>query len=297
MIKDANDLRDEIISKVRIGELTPGEAEAEAEAAGLPPFANQPAFADFNPMVQSRWSIVMTVAWIAWRDLQVVAEQQPAYRSQCTHWVPHDWNQPTDGGKRFEIRTGWFLEPWHPSTTLQLQLADKLSGAEWKAPGPAGLGPHEAEVSLWEALSEGRLRAEGFNRASGLVEIPVGEWTHLKLFGDLEQDILKYDSLDYDQPYTKVRLQRDDVLRLWPPQGGVAKSERECRRWLVGLIRESPNERLKPKRQFKIEAQKKFKNLSERQFLRAWDAAVEEVPGNKWSNPGRRKTKSNHRTS
>jgi hypothetical protein len=145
-------------------------------------------------------------------------------------------------------------------------------------------------------LSEGRLKAEGFDRGSAIVEIPADEWTHLKLFEELDEDVLKYNALD-DQPYTKVRLRRDDLLRLWPRHGGVAKSELECRRWLVGLIRESPNERPKPKERFQTEAQKKFKNLSARQFLRAWDIAVEEVPGNVWSKRGRPKAKSNHRAS
>jgi hypothetical protein len=118
----------------------------------------------------------------------------------------------------------------------------------------------------------------------------------LKLFEERNQDVLKYEPLDRDEPYRKVRLRRDDLLAIWPREGGVAKSERDCRRWLVDLMRESPDERPKPKRQFQTEAQRKFRKLSVRQFLRAWDAAVEETAATEWSKAGRPKTKSNHRT-
>jgi len=163
-------------------------------------------------------------------------------------------------------------------------------------PASARLIPSQAESELWRALSEGRLKAEGFDKGGSLVEIRAGEWTHLKLFAEPNQDVLKYDPLDRDEPYTKVRLRRDDLLANWPPEGATAKSEGDCRRWLVGLMRESPDKRPKPKAQFQTEAQKKFRKLSERQFLRAWDAAVEESAATNWSKAGRLKTKSNHRT-
>jgi hypothetical protein len=296
MSKSLDELRDELITKARYGKITPKQVEEKAKAAGLPPLECQPEFAAFDPLAESRWSIVLAIAWIAWRDMQLVAEQQPAFRSKCTHWVPRDWNQPVESGKRFAKRSGWFLEPWHPSTTLSLHLLDSYLRVERQLPSSACLSPQEAETKLWQALSEGRLKAEGFDKNGTVVEIPARDWTHLEV-QESSQDVLKYDARDGEPAYTKVRLRRDDLLGLWPRQGGAAKSERDCLRWLVGLIRESPDERPKPKLQFQTEAQNKFKNLSERQFLRAWDAAVEEVIGNSWSKRGRPKTKSNHRTS
>jgi hypothetical protein len=140
-------------------------------------------------------------------------------------------------------------------------------------------------------LSENRLKAEGFDKSGAVVEIAAREWAHLKLFEESNHDAFKYDPLDNEQPYSKLRLQREDVLGIWPREGGVAKSERDCRRWLIAVMRESPDERPKPKQQFQTEAQKKFRNLSERQFLRAWDTAVEEAPATNWSKRGRPKTK------
>src|SRR4051812_43014453 len=111
---DLHGLRDDLISKARVGEIDCDQAEAAAEAAGIPPLRSKPDPAEFNPMKNSRWPLVQAVAWIAWRDLNLVMEQSAEYRSQCTYWVERKWNQPS--GTKFTRRNGWFLESWHPST-------------------------------------------------------------------------------------------------------------------------------------------------------------------------------------
>src|SRR5215211_5848840 len=78
---------DEILYLARQEEITPQEAEAMAAAEGLPPFEQQPELPAFDPMEESRWSIVMAVAWIAWRDIDLVRENCPGFRSKSTHWI------------------------------------------------------------------------------------------------------------------------------------------------------------------------------------------------------------------
>jgi hypothetical protein len=63
-----------LISKVQHGELTPQQAEAEAAANSLPPFEKTPDLTDYDPLTESRWTLVMAVAWIAWRDIRRVQE-------------------------------------------------------------------------------------------------------------------------------------------------------------------------------------------------------------------------------
>lgn len=72
---DHREARDRLISLVRYGKVTPDQAEAEAAARGWPPFAHQPAVSTLDPMRDPRWSIVMAVVWIAWRDLNMTREQ------------------------------------------------------------------------------------------------------------------------------------------------------------------------------------------------------------------------------
>src|SRR5687768_418562 len=104
-IKDKR-TRDDVISLARQGEVTPEQAEAEAKRNNWPPFEQQPALPEFDPMRESRWSMAMAVAWIAWRDLQLVRGQYPDFRTNATHWMHRRWNQPK--GNSFVARAGWF---------------------------------------------------------------------------------------------------------------------------------------------------------------------------------------------
>jgi hypothetical protein len=112
----------------------------------------------------------------------------------------------------FAKREGWLLEPLPASSTGFLSFLDAELRTAGQVPASARLTPSQAESELWRALSEGQLMAEGFDKGGTLVEIKAGEWTHLKLFAERNQDVLKYDPLDRDEPYTKVQLRRDDLL-------------------------------------------------------------------------------------
>jgi hypothetical protein len=83
--------RDELISLVRYGKVTPEEAEAQAKASGFEPFARQPELPAFDPMGEPRWTITMAVAWIAWRDLKQVRDNCPGFRKECTQWIFREW--------------------------------------------------------------------------------------------------------------------------------------------------------------------------------------------------------------
>ena len=206
-------LRDELITAARYGEITPQEAEAKAKAAGLLPLATQPGSEEFNPMGESRWPLVMAIAWIAWRDVQLVKEQGAEYRRLCSYWIFRQWNEPKErGGER---RAGWFLEPWHGSTAARLMVDDVAPQIECELPQSARLTPTQAERELWSALAEGKLVAEGFDRTRTLIEIPTREWSHLILYEEREEDVLKYDALDAPA-FTRVRFRRQDLVSLWP---------------------------------------------------------------------------------
>ena len=210
---DELDRRNKLIAMARYGKITPAEAEAEAVAAGLAPFAQQPALPDFDPMLDARWSIVMAVAWIAWRDLTRVRENCSAFRSESVHWVFREWNEPINDGTAFAAQKGWFLERWSEPTTVRLSILERFRD---ELPASWCMSVPEAEKALWRALSDGHLVAEALSRDGKPVDIPEREWSYLKLFEDGKRDVLRYDVLDRDDPFTAVKLKRDDLLRLWP---------------------------------------------------------------------------------
>ncbi len=216
------ELRNELISKARYGEITPQEAEAEARAAGLEPFERQPELPAFDPLRESRWTIVMAIAWIAWRDIGRVRENCPGFRSECIHWIFREWNQPVENGTAFAPRAGWFPETWHEATTARLSILENILKGRDELPPTWQMTVQEAEETLWRALLEEHLVAEAVNADGRPVDIPAREWSYLKLFEEGKRDTLKYDALDPHEPFRDVKLRRDDLMTLWPVKTNVA---------------------------------------------------------------------------
>jgi hypothetical protein len=206
-------LSDKLITQARYGEITPKQAEAEAAANGLEPFERTPDLPQFDPKLESRWSIVMALAWIAWRDFESVRNQIPEFRAEATYWIFREWNEPVNNGTEFARRKGWFLETWSRPTTFLLTLLQSHASSEEER--PARMTIREAEAALWRALSDEDLWAEGFDAQGRVTRIPSMEWTHLKLFEDGKKDVFRYDALDRSEPYREVRFKRDDLLRIW----------------------------------------------------------------------------------
>ena len=80
-------LRERLLMLAEHGEITGKQAEAAAAAHGLEPFERKPELPCFDPKLKSHWSVMMVVAWIAWRDFELVRKQDPEFCSACFHWV------------------------------------------------------------------------------------------------------------------------------------------------------------------------------------------------------------------
>jgi hypothetical protein len=211
------DRRSEIIRLARYGKISPEEAEAEAASMGWKPFALQAEMPALDPMRESRWTITMAVAWIAWRDLDLVRNNSFKFPGECWHWLFREWNE-SNNSETDELtpQAGWFLESWSEPTTIRLLILEHGFERRSDLPSTARLPVAEAERELWEALGDERLAAAALDSNGRPVEVPAREWSYLKLFEDGKRDVLKYDAHDRGCPYTGVKLKRDDLLRLWP---------------------------------------------------------------------------------
>jgi hypothetical protein len=207
-------VRDDLISKARYGKITAEQAEDEAQAAGLAPLASRPPAAEFDPMKESRWTLLQAIAWVAWRDSILVMEQNQEYRSRYTCWFFRPWKEPD--GTSFKVQEGWFLEPLCPSSALYLALQDCRMRAEGDLPASARFTTREAEAELWKALLADSLKAEGFDKSGSPVEIPARDWAHLKMYEERGQPVLKYKALDVPPAFTEIRFKRADVTSIWP---------------------------------------------------------------------------------
>jgi hypothetical protein len=189
-------------------------------------------------MLASRWTIVMAVSWIAWRDIRLVRENCRGFRSQSTHWIFREWNDPVNSGTAFARREGWFLETWSEATTVRLHLLETFLNANNELPSSSQMTVSEAEKALWQALSDGHLAAEALNSDRQPVDIPQREWSYLKLFEDRKRDVLKHDALNKLEPFTDVKLKRDDLLSLWPGRSQDLAPYRDTERAIEAFMLE-----------------------------------------------------------
>ena len=110
--------RDLLIEKLKYGKLTPEEAELEASRLGLEPFKFSPNPADFDPMQEPTWSLMMALAWIMYRTPDAVREMWDRYRKEFRFLMPSSWQVP--GGP---IHTGYLFEKKNRAELLDLAIA------------------------------------------------------------------------------------------------------------------------------------------------------------------------------
>jgi hypothetical protein len=208
--------RDIVIHKARVGEITPEEAEAEAERQGFGPLATKPSPVDFDPTLMPDWSLPMALAWIAWRTIDAVREHCADYREKCLLWFPGSCNVPTEDGREFKRVDGYELRSLQRSTSVRLALVEAHLSSEEKLPQTCQMTIAKAERELFSALAAGNLVAIGKDDARRVVDIPQREWPYLHLFEEQESDVLKRDALDATPAFTEIKLWKSDLQRLWP---------------------------------------------------------------------------------
>jgi hypothetical protein len=214
-------LRDRLFMQAQRGEITGEQAEEMAAAHGLEPFERKPELPRFDPTRKSHWTIVMAVAWIAWRDFGLVREQDRDFCSACFHWVYRKRNGPCDGTAEPVERAGYFLETRLAPTLNRLALLEQIMRAQGNVPSTAVMTIRDAVAALWQALSKDSLVAQGFDANGAVVNIPSREWVYLRLREEGGRNVLGYDAVSRPEPFTAVRLGQSDLLRLWQVTGEV----------------------------------------------------------------------------
>lgn len=208
--------RDILIDRVRRGEMTPDEAEAEAARGGFGPLATQPNPIEFDPKHLPWWTLPMALAWIAWRTEQEVQNHCAEYRENCLVWVSGSWNVPTYDRTEFKRIDGYELKALRQSTAVRLGIIEFYLRSSDRLPSTNQMTIAAAEKQLFSALGAGRLVAVAKDDQGKVVDIPQREWPYLQLFEEQQQDVLKHDALDREAAFTEVKLKRDDLRRIWP---------------------------------------------------------------------------------
>jgi hypothetical protein len=183
--------------------MTPDEAEAEAQGFG--PLAGVRDPERFDPIKADRWTIPMTVAWIAWRDLAKVRKQMPTYRREYWIWLRYD--------------KGSVLEQQPEASVLDERLNSESEDYQRLL---------DAKEELWRRLQNRDLVATGVELDKDRPkEIPDFEWLYLTLQGEdkrpnsvsapnrhargLRRGLAMF-------AYDDILVKRKDVLSLWRPR-------------------------------------------------------------------------------
>jgi hypothetical protein len=216
--------RDDLIDDVRYGRMSPEAAEAEAVRLGLPPIANKPDPSTYNPMGKPWWTIIMAIAWIAWRSSQKVTEQWDEYRRDCWCWNFHRWRIGWDG----PVHEGHFLEQREPATFLRLGIAGRYDEVHQLVP-EGWINIDVARAKLWAALGENLLQATGIGiKGRKRAVIPDHEWRDLDPADEHVGAVLlpRRQGLTAGEGYRDVVVRRQNVMVLWPPSRGEGHTER-----------------------------------------------------------------------
>jgi len=214
--QDTTISRDDLISKVRLGELTPADAESEARRLGLDPLASEPDPNKFDSMREAFWTLPMAVAWIAYRSPDAVRNWWQDYRKEFLVWNFREWRVGPDG----PVNEGHFLESRPAATLSLLQMADAMRN------NTDGLmSAQEAIEALWLAMQRGAFEATGVDEQAGRrVPISREQWVDLTCFEERGRDVVGAapNRGHINTRYRDIALPAEAIRSLWPSRPKLA---------------------------------------------------------------------------
>ncbi len=202
---------EDVLTRVRNGQVRPQEAEVWAAQRGLK-LAGRPDPAIFDPMSQPNWTPLQTAAWIPGRSIEKVRDASVEFRR---HW--RDWKEigPFVG-------LGWDLVSVPPASFVELFLWEPYRALnEFQRAAETGI-KHRMFLDrvlsdLVKGLESGDIVATGLENSSGeRVVIPASEWSELT-FDTHAADRAHSEWLA--KKYKGLLLPREKILEKWPARG------------------------------------------------------------------------------
>ena len=181
------DERDEIIDMVQRGEMSPSVADALVAERKLQPLKWEPDATEFDPMNEPDWTLLMAVAWIAYRSPDYVRKVWGKYREKCWKWSPWRGRAPNPDGRSFVDYKRHFLKQETDASFEQLCLEEIVSLYDDSGVVKSHC-VRPARETLEKALREGTITATGLPLSESIRKpIAAFEWQDLTMF-DSNQD-------------------------------------------------------------------------------------------------------------
>jgi hypothetical protein len=216
-------LRNELISRAKLGEITPEDAETEAALFDCEPLELRPESLDLDPQTEDQWTLLMALVWIIERDPTAVRAVWNRARRDATEWVGSPLAESAGTGA--EHKKSWELKPLDPPTVGEVDAVVEEAAAFMF--DPFIVGGVEARAALWASLQSGRLPAQGKRcGTSERIEIPMSDWTDLDWPADPTASADTVGGRMENAPkYDEVRVSQQKVHEIWPPLEDVPSEE------------------------------------------------------------------------
>jgi hypothetical protein len=222
-------LRDELIKRAKLGEITPEDAESKAMFSDCEPLEVCPESLDLDPQTEDQWTLLMALVWIIERDLTAVRAVWNRAPRDALGWVASPLVK--SDGTEAEHKKSWELKPLDPPTVGDVDAVVEEAAAFMFEPFIVpGL---EARAALWASLQSGRLPAQGKRRGtSECIDIPISDWTDLDWLADraASADTVG-DCMENVPKYDEVSVSGQRVREIWPPLEDVQSEEYHREDW------------------------------------------------------------------
>lgn len=286
--------REELFELVRIGDLTPNQAEVIAARERLGgPLRHVPAAEEYDPTRIAWWTAPMVLAWIVWRTIDQVRCQYDPYRKAADYWVYRENSVAGISGTQAKTVGGYVLTEQEPASLMGLMIAETFDVALREAAmARLTLTVKDARDGLAAELFLGKLVACAVRCSTQeVIEIPSREWAYLTWNYLGEEDRLCFSHNSFEPQYRLITFSQHEVRKRWPAPKASVRAGRDaadrCYNWLVNEMAKSPEDPCLTKSEAMAYAKKNF-GMGRGSFRPTWNRAITEVGATRWSEGGRR---------
>jgi hypothetical protein len=223
-------LRDELIRRAKLGEISSEDAENEAYRAGCEPLEVLPESLDLDPRTEEDWTLPMVLVWIIERDPSAVRAVWTKARRDATQWVsaPLASSNGTDPANKISWEKA--LDP--------LTVWDVEAVVEELAPfmlPPIIISGPRAHADLLASLQSGHLPAQGKRYETGERHaISASDWVNLDWLEDQTASAEMVGSrMEKTPKYDEVTISGQKVREIWPPLDELPSEEYHRHDWTV----------------------------------------------------------------
>jgi hypothetical protein len=287
---DAIVARRRLLELVKDGRIHPSAAKQEFELLNEGPLVPEPDPAKFDPMNETHWTVLITLAWIMWLDADDVRRHRDGWRAKQLVWRPH-----IERHEMMKEIIGQTLRPMSPTSYSELRYDELIT--QKNEGNPPSKSSEGAKPEHWRELEAENLDATGIDTSTNIrIGIPSHKFIDFNLN---ENDDGLFMSGVKTPTYMEVRLPLAKILDRWSKpsrrNASLANSERKCIAWLkvemnawLKEVKQSPKKPPAGRNTYSERAPENFPGLSKEGFGRAWRKAIDATGARAWSKPGRK---------